>query len=130
MISSEQWSLVDIKPFFSGIRKMWLFKLTYEYTDEKGDVWQIILPAVGNPFHNDASILVKKPYNFYEVQEYYIETHENCNLYTDTSDKLYYVQKVKEAPPKEMTIKRVEELLGYKIKIVDEVTEENNYENN
>lgn len=132
MTSSEQWLLVDIKPFFSEIKKMWLFKLTYECTDEKGNVWQMILPAVGSPFYNynNAPILEKEPYNFYEVPEYYIKTYESCYLYMDASDNLYYVRKVKEAPPKEMTLKRIEELLGYKIKIVDEIIEENNYENN
>lgn len=121
--------LKKIEPY--EIDDIWFFKLTYEEQRPDG-IYEIILPKVLSPFYND-QLSVERHYDFCgsirvellsdKVNAYRVKQTKVTNYLgdvVDVYDSPFIEVKVKDNPPKEMTIRDIEKQLGYSIKIVKE----------
>ena len=111
----------------------WFAELTYEF-EEDGMIVERIFPKVELPFPNDRlpSIIPNQDVMYADdiavakVDKYEIECYKYVQLLEGKVDGVtdlevtYIDQVVGPIKPKELTIAQIEDLLGYKIKIIND----------
>lgn len=118
----------------------WLFNLTYELWDDNGNVAELNIPCVENPFSNcsdsirlseqideqrawdeSGNVISRYDKKYYKAD---IKTLENVDIYA-VDNCFFTIKMVKRV----MTIDDIEKELGYEVKIVNEESKEENKRN-